>query len=185
MTEFLTHVYHPSDPSYPPLGFAVAMASPLGGATGATVEGILNRSAAGRLALRAAHAAGAPDPNAQAVMELDKRSDFSRDAGNGQVPPMIDLTSIGAAQDVVAPAGDTKKGGARNLTVVPRGLNGHSGIVTDDTALRATRAAIEGKPLPCQSLTTILTGEVVSTAIATAEQRIGQVAALVANGSAP
>jgi hypothetical protein len=185
MTEFLAHVYHASDPSYPPLGFAVAMASPLGGDTGATVEGNLNRSAVGRLALRAAHAAGAPDPNARSVAQLDKRSRFVGELDPSRLSPMVDLTSIGATQDVIAPAVDSARHGALSFTVTPHSLNGHSGIVTDDSALRATRAAIEGKPLPCQSLTTILTGEIVSTAIATAEQRIGQVASVVAAGSAP
>jgi hypothetical protein len=184
MTEFLTHVYHASDPSYPPLGFAVAMASPLGGATGATVDRQLNRSAVGRLALSAAHAAGAPDPNARPVVELDKGSRFVSELDPSRLSPMIDLTSIGATQDVIAPAVDTARHGAKSFTVTPHSPNAHSGIVTDDSALRATRAAIEGKPLPCQSLTTILTGEVVSTAIAVAEQRIGHVAA-VAAGSAP
>jgi pimeloyl-ACP methyl ester carboxylesterase len=183
MTEFLLHVYHPSDPSYPPLGVAVAMASPLGGATGATVEGELNRSAVGKLALQAAHAAGAPDPNARSLGELNKRSDFSRDNRSGQLPPMIDLTSIGATQDVIAPAVDTARREASRFTVTPHRLNGHSGIITDDSALRATRAAIEGKQLPCQSLTTILTGEIVSTAIATAERRIGDIGTVVAAGS--
>jgi hypothetical protein len=47
----------------------------------------------------------------------------------------------------------------------------------------ATGATDEGKPLPCQSLTTILTGEIVSTAIAAAERRIGDIGTLVAGGS--
>jgi hypothetical protein len=182
MTEFLVHVYHASDPSYPPLGTAVAMGSPLGGDTGATTEEILRRSAAGRLALSAAHAAGAPSPDAESIAELSKNSKFSRNLRAPHLPPMVDLTTIGAAQDVVASAGDTARSGAQKRTVIPHSPNGHSGIVTDDSALATTRAALEGKPLPCQSLTTILTGEVVSTAIATTERRIGDVGALVAAG---
>ncbi len=179
MTEFFAHVYHPSDPAYPPLGTAVAMGSPLGGATGATASASLRRSAAGRLALDAAHAAGAPDPDAESVAELNKQSGFSQASRAEHLPPVVDLTSIGAAQDVIAPAGDTTRAGAQNRTVIPHSLNGHPGIVTDDSALATTRAALEGKPLPCQSLTTILTGEVVSTAIAMTERRIGDVGNLV------
>src|SRR5205823_557533 len=98
-------------------------------------------------------------------------------------PSVVDLVSIGAAQDVIAPAGDTARAGARHRTVIPHALNGHTGIVTDDSALRATRAALEGKPLPCQSLTTTLTGEIVSAAIATTERRVGDLGALVAAGT--
>jgi hypothetical protein len=180
MTEFLAHVYHPGDPSYPPLGYAVAMASPLGGSTGATAEADIQKSASGRLALRAAHAAGAPNPNAVSVAQLSERSPFVRNLQRARLPGVVDLTAIGAAQDVVTPADDTSRAGAEHRTVIPHSLNGHSGIVTDDAALRATRAALEGKPLPCQSLTTILTGEVVSTAIATTERRIGDAGSLVA-----
>jgi hypothetical protein len=183
MTEFFLHVYHPSDPSYPPLGFAVAMASPLGGATGATVEGKLSRSAVGPLASRAAQAAGAPDPNARSVVELNQGSEFVAQLDPSRLPAVVDLTSIGATQDVIAPAVDTERRGAKSFTVAPHSLNGHSGIVTDDAALRATRAAIEGKQLPCQSLTTILTGEIVSTAIATTERRIGDIGTLAAAGA--
>jgi hypothetical protein len=165
------------------LGFTVAMASPLGGATGATVEAKLNRSAVGRFVLRAAHAAGAPDPNARSVGELNKSSEFVRQLDPSRLPPTVDLTSIGATQDVIAPAVDTARRGAQSFTVTPHDLNGHSGIVTDDSALRATRAAIEGKPLPCQSLTTILTGEIVSTAVVTAERRVGDIGTVAAVGS--
>jgi hypothetical protein len=184
MTEFLTHVYHPSDPSYPPLGFAVALASPFDGSTAATTFEALRRSALGRRALDAAHAAGAPSPDAESLRELDTNSDFSRGRG-AQLPPVVDLVSIGAAQDVIAPAGDTARAGARRRTVIPHSLNGHTGIVTDDSALRATRAALEGKPLPCQSLTTVLTGEIVSTAIATTERRIGDLSRLAAARAGP
>jgi hypothetical protein len=184
MAEFLLHVYHPSDPAYPPLGFAVAMGSPLGGDTGASVEGTLNGSAVGRLALNAAHTAGAPDPNAQSVADLNKGSELVRELDPSRLPPEVVLTSIGATQDVIAPAVDTARRGAQSFTVTPHSLNGHSGIVTDDSALRATRAAIEGKHLPCQSLTTIMAGEIVSTAIATAERRIGDIGKLVAGATA-
>jgi hypothetical protein len=183
MAEFLAHVYHPSDPSYPPLGFAVALASPFAGSTAATAFEALNRSALGRRALNVAHAAGAPNPDAESLRQLDKNSDFSRGV-DAHFPSVVDLVSIGAAQDVIAPAGDTARQGARQRTVIPHSLNGHTGIVTDDSALRATRAALEGKPLPCQSLTTVLTGEIVSTAIATTERRVGDLGALVATGSA-
>ena len=183
MTEFLAHVYHPSDPSYPPLANAVAMSSPLSGDTGATTIEALRRLAVGQLALRAAHKAGAPDPDAESIADLSKQSDFVRHLRPVRLPSVIDLTSLAAAQDLIAPAGDTARHGAQGRTVIPHSLNGHSGIVTDDAALRATRAALEGKQLPCQSLTTIVTGQVVSTAIATSERGIGSVANLVAGGT--
>jgi hypothetical protein len=183
VAEFLTHVYQPGDPSYPPLGTAVAMASPLGGATGATVFDGLRRSSAGRRALNAAHAAGLPNPNAESITELSKRSEFMRAQDATRLPAMVQLTTIGAAQDVIAPAGDTEKRGAQHYTVIPHGLNGHSSIVTDGSALRATRAALERKPLPCQSLATTLTGAILSTAIATAEQRIGDAGTFATAGT--
>jgi len=182
VAEFLTHVYQPGDPSYPPLGTAVMMASPLGGATGATVFDGLRRSMAGRQALNAAHAAGLPNPNAESIAELSKHSEFMRAQRATRLPEM-QLTTIGASQDVIAPAGDTERRGAQHYTAIPRGLNGHSSIVTDSSALRATRAALERKPLPCQSLATTLTGTLLSTAIATAEQRIGDAGAAALAGT--
>jgi len=180
MTEFLAHVYHPSDPSYPPLGTAVAMASPLRGDPGASAFEAFRRFAAGRLALSAAHMAGAPNPGAESVRQLSEISGFSRRLEAEHLPAVVELTTLGAAQDVIAPAGNTTRRGAEGRTVIPHSLNGHSGIVTDDSALRAMRAALEGKPLPCQSLTTIVTGAVVSTAIAATERRIGDAGSLVA-----
>jgi hypothetical protein len=58
--------------------------------------------------------------------------------------------------------------------------------VTDPSALKVTRAAIEQRPLPCRSLTSTLVDEFVATAILTAEHNLGRLGALaVGAGSEP
>jgi hypothetical protein len=181
---FLAEVYRPDDPSYPPLGTAVVMSSPLGGDTAATSAAGIRRTSAGRAALALADGAlsrlGSPFPESSAasVRDLDKNSAFMTALRSADLPSVVQLTAIGAANDLVVPATDASRPGAQNATVTPRTLNAHGAIVTDALALRDTRAALEDRPLPCRSLAAIMTGEIVSTAVSTGEHAVGTLGAL-------
>jgi hypothetical protein len=48
--------------------------------------------------------------------------------------------------------------------------SGHSRVVDDADALRATRAALEGAPLPCRSFGAFVRAEIIPHVISTAEQ---------------
>jgi hypothetical protein len=59
--------------------------------------------------------------------------------------------------------------------VTPHSLNAHTGIVTDPTALQVVRSALEGKPLPCRSLTSAIAAEVGPGAMSAVEDGVGSV----------
>ena len=67
----------------------------------------------------------------------------------------------------------------------PHENNAHTAIVTDPSALKAARAAIEQRPLPCRSLMSTLVGEVVATAVLTGEHRLGRIGAVAIGAGSP
>jgi hypothetical protein len=95
----------------------------------------------------------------------------------------IDLTTIGSLTDVVVPADHATGGGARHTIVETSLLDGHGDVLTDADALRAVRAALEGRPLPCRSFAAFLRGAVVPRAISAVESLPGDVAAAVPGGT--
>jgi hypothetical protein len=103
---------------------------------------------------------------------------------SARLPDEVQLTTVGAATDVVVP-GAAATGGARSTTVIPDGLNAHKAVLSDPSALRAVRAALENKPLPCQSLPTVVAGKVLTVTIRSLEDgigRLGAAAARIADG---
>jgi len=178
VTEFLEHVYHPSDPSYPPLGTVVAMASPFRGTPVATGAEDAARTLRGRALMTAGGAVAdrlgvsLPDPQSVAAGELTEDAPFIHDLEHSKLPVQVQLTAIGASTDLVVPGGNARRSGADNTMITPYAVNAHTGIVTDAAALRATRAAIEQRPLPCRSLMSTVGGEVVATAVVTGERAL-------------
>jgi alpha-beta hydrolase superfamily lysophospholipase len=190
VAEFLTHVYDASDPSYPPLGTVVALSAPFGGTPIATAAAGAARTSVGRAAVDAGNAVAdqlgvsLPDAQSAAARDLAENSSFTRHLEASKLPDQVQLTAIGASTDFLVPARLAARADARTTVVVPYGLNGHSAIVTDPSALMATRAALERRPLPCRSLASIVAAEVVSTGIVTGERAAGTAIAL-ANGDGP
>jgi hypothetical protein len=93
------------------------------------------------------------------------------------VPAQFDFTTIGATEDGVVPATQIGLPGANETVVAGHELSQHHGIVTDADALRAVRAALEGRPLPCVSLTTALRAAVSPVLITRVEHSLGSAAA--------
>jgi hypothetical protein len=181
--EFLAHVYQPTDPAYPPLGTVVALSSPLFGDPIATAIAEIESSLTGAAELRAATAAveeagvHLPSPESQATHDLASGSPLMKGIKHAPLPSEVQLTAIGGATDPIVPATASSRPGAQSTVVWPGLLGPHSAIVSDPAALRAARAAIEQKPLPCRSLASTVAAEVVATAIEHGEAFAGKLAA--------
>ncbi len=179
---FLTLIYEPGDRSYPPMGTVITLSSPLHGAppasavaevrqseVGAAVLGVLEKSPVGSVA---------PPLSSPVVRDLARGSDLMKRLAAAELPHNVQLTTLGAVTDVMVPGNAAKRSGAQNVTVLPRSPNAHTGILSDPAAMRNVRAALEGKPLPCQSLGDKVFGEVGPAVISGIEDGAGHVAAV-------
>lgn len=176
---FLELVYRPDDPSYPPLGTAVGLSSPFFGDPAATAAEHVRATPLGGVAVDGAEGAlrrvgvGLPSSRAQSVRDLADDSPLMHRIKASHLPELVQLTAIGAATDFVVPATASSRPGAQSTVVFPHSLDAHTKITTDRSALRAVRAAIEHRPLPCRSLVSTVASEVVSTAISVGERAVG------------
>jgi hypothetical protein len=175
---FLTQLYDRGDPSYPPLGTVVTLASPLRGTPLADAAAKVGATRTGHDALRALPIARTP-----AVRDLASDSPLMRRIASAPLPDLVDLTTIGGATDLVVPGTLATRPGARHTTLIPHVLNAHAGIVKDPAALASVRAALENRPLPCRSFLASVTGEVAPTVVADAQRSAGGAAAAVAIGA--
>ena len=122
-----------------------------------------------------------PPPSADSVRDLAEGSALLGRLHEAALPAGVEVTSIGAALDVVVPATSTATRGAARSVVNPWSLNAHSAIVRDPEALRAARAALEGRALPCVEFADALVGAVAPELISRAEHAAG----LLAGAAAP
>jgi hypothetical protein len=166
---FLTQIYDRGDPSYPPLGTVVTLSSPLAGAPLADAAAAIGSTGTGDDVLRR----DLPLARTPAVRDLASGSGLMRRLDDAPLPDLVQLTTIGAATDVIVPGTAATRPGARATTVVPHAFNAHTGIVTDADALAAVRAALENRPLPCRGLLTTVAGEVVPTLVTGLESDTG------------
>jgi hypothetical protein len=176
---FLTLIYKRNDRSYPPLGTVVTLSSPLRGDPLASAAADIGRTTSGAEALRVvrgvADSAGVRLPLGTAAQrDLAADSELMRKLDAARLPDEVELTTIGSGTDVVVPGNAATRPGARGITLLPRGLNAHRAVLNDPLALRVVRAALENKPLPCQSIAAALTASIVSTTISTLEERVGE-----------
>jgi hypothetical protein len=158
---FLRFEYDASDPTFPPLGTVVTLASPHQGAPLATSGRRLREHPIARRVLDALdpHLPGPPSaaPN---VRQLAEDSRFMRRLRDAPLPEHVELTTIGGTDDVVVPANRIRVPGATQVVVAVNGPNDHTAIHRDPRALQAVRAALEGRPPPCTSLIEGLRGAV-------------------------
>lgn len=177
---FLEMVYDPADPSYPPLGPVVTFSSPYDGAPLATAEVLVAATPAGRALLEQVPGDLVPPPSADSVRDLAEGSALLGRLHDAALPEGVEVTSIGAALDVVVPATSTGVPGAANVVVNPWSLNAHSAVVTDREALRAALAALEGRAPPCVEFGDALVGAVAPELISRAEHAAGLLAGAAA-----
>jgi hypothetical protein len=179
---FLGKYYDPADPTLPPLGTVITLSSPHEGAPLATAVQQARSKISGRLVLDdvvGSNVPGIPPLSSTAVGQLAESSPLVRGLFPHGLPDHVNFTTIGAAGDVVVPADHIAVRGATE-TVVGTGVvdlpGAHGAIVRDPAALRAVRAALEGRAPPCVSLGTALEGAVVPVVISRFEHNVGAVA---------
>jgi len=67
------------------------------------------------------------------------------------MPDHVELTTVGATDDVVVPANRIHVPGANEVVVGVDGVNDHTAIPHDARALQVVRSALEQRPPPCTS----------------------------------
>jgi hypothetical protein len=164
---FLLLDYRPDDPTLPPLGNVVTLSSPIRGAPGASLINLLAQSAAGRELLTRLGA-----PTGASVHELEEDSTFLRKLDRARLPEQIDLTTIGDSNDYVVPGSNAHRAGSAGFDVDAPALEPHSEMLTDDRTLRAVRAALEHRALPCQTFAEAFDAATVPTAITRVEHLV-------------
>jgi hypothetical protein len=180
---FLAKIYRAGDTSYPPLGNVVTLSSPHEGAPLATVGRQIRSTVVGRALLDQVEAASSlPPPSSPAVQELAEGSPLIRHLWDQGVPDHFAFTSIGATEDVVVPATQISVPGATETVAAADSFNEHSAIVQAPDALRAVRAALEGRAPPCVDLVTALRSAVAPVVISRVEHSLGSGARLALGG---
>jgi hypothetical protein len=183
---FVQHVYRPGDPTFPPIGTVVTLSSPHEGAPLATLADVVRESPVGGAALDAIgeHVSSIPDPSSRAVAQLSERSATIADIQRRGVPEHFDVTSIGATEDLVVPATNTTLPGADETTVAVNAASEHHAIVEDPNAMRAVRAALEGRPPPCVDAVDALRGAIAPVVIRRLSHLAGDLAGAALGGGA-
>jgi hypothetical protein len=177
---FLKLIYKPSDPTYPPLGTVVSLASPHQGAPLAQSGKALRDDSRTRPYLdvidEVNEATGGhfPPSGSPAVRQLDPGSELMQQLQATPLPPNLHYVSIGGTQDFVVPANRIHLEGADEVVVDVSGWNDHDAIPRDANALRAVRAALEQRPPPCTSLMTGIRSAVVPVVYSRVEGDLGQ-----------
>ena len=149
---FLQYVYEPTDPAYPPIGTVVTLSSPHEGAPLASALDRVDDSNAGRRVLAELRGRDLGLPLGRSTEQLSAHSELMTELWDRPLHEQLDVTSIGATDDLVVPAGRTEVPGATSVTLVVDGLHDHGGIPSDPDALSTVRAALEGREPPCVSL---------------------------------
>jgi hypothetical protein len=180
---FLAVFYRAGDRSYPPLGNVVTLSSPHEGAPLASVAQQVRAIRKGKAALDAIeHVLPLPHTDSPAVRDLVEGSSVIREVQERGVLDHFDYTTIGATEDFVVPATNISLPGATETVAAVDDLNEHSAIVRAPEALKAVRAALEGRPPPCVGLLTALRSAVNPVLISRFEHTVGDDAEFVLRG---
>jgi hypothetical protein len=180
---FLARFYRPGDRSFPPLGNVVTLSSPHEGAPLATVGQQVRATRKGGAVLDVLeHVSSLPSPSTPAVQDLTEGSSVIRAVQAGGVPAHFDYTTIGATEDLVVPATNISLRGATETVAAVNDVNEHRAIVHAPDALRAVRAALEGRPPPCVGVATALRSAVAPVLITRFEHTAGDDADFVLRG---
>jgi hypothetical protein len=180
---FLADFYRAGDRSFPPLGNVVTLSSPHEGAPLATVGQQVRATRKGKAILdHVEDVLPIPPPSSPAVRDLAEGSSVVREVQDHGVPAHFDYTTIGATEDFVVPATNISLPGATETVAAVNDVNEHSAIVRAPDALKAVRAALEGRPPPCVGLLTALRTAVSPVLISRFEHMAGDDAEFVLRG---
>ena len=180
---FLATFYRAGDRSFPPLGNVVTLSSPHEGAPLATVAQHVRATRKGKAVLDIVEDhLPLPPTGSAAVRDLAEGSSVVREVQERGVPEHFDYTTIGATEDFVVPATNISLPGATETVAAVDDLNQHSAIVRAPGALKAVRAALEGRPPPCVGVLTALRSAVSPVLISRFEHMAGDDAEFVLRG---
>lgn len=172
---FLRFEYDASDPTFPPIGTVVTLASPHDGAPLATTVAELRRRSGTRKALEVAdRVLPGPPSDATSVAQLAEDSPFMERLHAAPLPDHIDLTTVGGSDDLIVPADRIHVPGATEVVVDVGGVNDHTAIHHDGRALQVVRSALELRPPPCTSLLEGLRGAVEPVLVSRVEGDLGE-----------
>ena len=177
--EALTHEADGADPRLPAVASLDTLGTPHQGDPIATALTMAGHTDSGTAAEEAAHAAlpGQADPRAPSIAQLAEESEFMRRLNNRPLPPGLKVTSIGAREDLMVPAGVTHLDGANNVVVsVPGRWDDHSDLPGSAEAQREIALGLAGMAPTCQTLADALADAAVSDLIRTGETSIGSAA---------
>ena len=90
------------------------------------------------------------------------------------MPEHIDLTTVGATDDLIVPANRIHVPGANEVVVGVDGLSDHTAIPHDDRALQVVRSALEQRPAPCTSFLEGVRGAVEPVLLSRVEGDLGE-----------
>jgi hypothetical protein len=180
---FLAEFYRAGDRSFPPLGNVVTLSSPHEGAPLATVAQQVRATRKGKAVLDTVEKVlPLPPTDSAAVRDLVEGSSVIREVQARGVPEHFDYTTIGATEDFVVPATNISLPGATETVAAVDDLDQLSAMVSSPDALKAVRAALEGRPPPCVGVLTALRTAVSPVLISRFEHMAGDDAEFVLRG---
>jgi pimeloyl-ACP methyl ester carboxylesterase len=92
-----------------------------------------------------------PEPRSEAVTQLAPGSDLMRTLAAEDLPFGTRALTLAIPHDAVVPADRTDIEGSKRVVVSPRGLNGHSSIVSSSEARALAFSFLAGGADPCKS----------------------------------
>jgi len=164
------------DPRLPQVASLVTLATPHRGAPLATMATMFGHTLAGSTVEEAAHQAlpDVVDPAGTSITQLAEESSFMRQLNERPMPAGIHVTSIGAREDLLVPAGLTKLDGANNVTVSSPGhFMEHFEMTGAPQTQREIALGLAGMAPTCQDFADFVADAVVTDLIRGGETAAG------------
>jgi pimeloyl-ACP methyl ester carboxylesterase len=172
----LTDEVDGADPRLPAVASLIMLGSPNQGAPGATLLTMVGHTTTGEVLETGAHvlAPGVVDPAGTSIKQMAEESEFMRKLNDRPLPTGLKVTSIGAREDLIVPAGVTHLDGANNVIVsVPGHLTEHMKLPGSPEAQREIALGLAGMSPTCESLGDALADAAVSDVIRGGEGALG------------
>lgn len=164
------------DPRFPAVASLVTLSTPNRGDPIATALTMAGHTTAGEAAEDGVHALlpAMVNPRGTSVTQLAEESQFMHDLNERPLPAGLRVTSIGAREDWMVPAGVTRLDGANNVTVSAPGVaNEHSVMPGAPETQREIALGEAGMAPTCQDFADFVADAVVSDAIRNTESSLG------------
>ncbi|MDQ6727476.1 MAG: peptidoglycan DD-metalloendopeptidase family protein [Actinomycetota bacterium] len=168
-----------ADGRLPKINSLVTLATPHQGTPVATGLTMVGHTTVGQVTMAGVHAAlpDKIDPAGMSVTQMAEESEFLQGLNRRPLPAGLKVTSIGAREDLAAPAGTTLLPGANNVTVsAPGHFNDHGNLPGSPEAQREIALGVAGLTPTCQSFGDAMADAAVSGFIYAGESTIGEAA---------